>query len=233
LRSSYYWDFGDGNTSLAKNPVHIYKKAGKYTVKFRVTDTASCNKTDSMTLEVEVLEGVEGEILVETVPCSGKINLEVKGTGFDNPEWNLGDGNAFTGAKLSHSYASGQYNLSVVLVNPISGCRDTLKKPLQVNSDSSGEIKLANVFTPNTDGFNDCYRVVGLSPECDKASLKIFNRWGERIYFSEDVLACWNGRVDNTGVEVPTGTYFYQIKIIRQIDNKEQFITGSINLIRN
>ena len=233
LRSSYIWDFGDGNTSVLKDPVHIYTKPGKYTVKFRVTDTASCNKTDSMTLEVEVLEGVKGEIVAELLPCTGKINLELKGSGFSDPEWDLGDSTKFTGTKLTHSYASGNYNLRVFLVNPVSGCRDTVKKNLQINSDSSGEVKLANVFTPNTDGLNDCYRVVGLSPECDEATLKIFNRWGEKIFYTNNVLDCWNGKVNNIGPELPTGTYFYQIKIKRRISSREQYVTGSINLIRD
>lgn len=233
LRSSYFWDFGDGNTSVVKDPVHIYTKPGKYTVKFRVLDTASCNKTDSMTLEVEVLEGPVGEIAFEIIPCTGKVNLELTGSGFSNPKWDLGDGDTFTGTKLTHSYASGKYNLKVFLVNPVSGCRDTAKKILQVNSDSSGEVKLANVFTPNTDGYNDCYKVVGLSPGCDEAVLKIFNRWGERIYYSTDVLGCWNGRVDNTGPELPAGTYFYQIVIKRKINSKDEVVTGSINLIRD
>jgi gliding motility-associated-like protein len=74
---------------------------------------------------------------------------------------------------------------------------------------------------------------VGLSPGCDEAVLKIFNRWGERIYYSTDVLGCWNGRVDNTGPELPAGTYFYQIVIKRKINSKDEVVTGSINLIRD
>ncbi len=33
------WEFGDGNFSFSNNPVHTYKKAGKYTVKLYIDDT--------------------------------------------------------------------------------------------------------------------------------------------------------------------------------------------------
>jgi len=46
---SYYWEFGDGKTSTAANPRHVYATAGNYTVKLTVTDdygaTSSIEKT--------------------------------------------------------------------------------------------------------------------------------------------------------------------------------------------
>ncbi|GAA0737268.1 collagenase [Clostridium oceanicum] len=36
--ASYSWDFGDGTTSSEENPIHVYKKAGNYTVKLTITD---------------------------------------------------------------------------------------------------------------------------------------------------------------------------------------------------
>jgi PKD repeat protein len=40
----YYWDFGDGNTSIQKNPVHMYSEAGTYTVKLTVSDNYSTDE---------------------------------------------------------------------------------------------------------------------------------------------------------------------------------------------
>ena len=37
LKNSYYWNFGDGNTSRFKNPTHTYDNAGVYTVTLKVT----------------------------------------------------------------------------------------------------------------------------------------------------------------------------------------------------
>ena len=37
------WSFGDGNSSIEKNPVHTYAKAGKYTVSLNVSNAAGSN----------------------------------------------------------------------------------------------------------------------------------------------------------------------------------------------
>ena len=35
---TYMWDFGDGNTSTEKDPVHVYAEAGSYTVELTSTN---------------------------------------------------------------------------------------------------------------------------------------------------------------------------------------------------
>jgi PKD repeat protein len=49
--TTYAWDFGDGNTSLATNPIHNYTSAGTYTVKLVASNATG---TDSMTQTVTV-----------------------------------------------------------------------------------------------------------------------------------------------------------------------------------
>lgn len=51
--ASWYWEFGDGDTSSEKNPVHEYRAKGKYTTILTVTDDkgAEANSTQSITLK--------------------------------------------------------------------------------------------------------------------------------------------------------------------------------------
>jgi gliding motility-associated-like protein len=90
---------------------------------------------------------------------------------------------------------------------------------------------MANVFTPGVnDGFNDYFKVpiYGYS----NFNIRIFNRWGERIFESENPKDEWNGRVFNTGPEVPDGNYFYQITYKPECADNVREIEGSITLIR-
>jgi PKD repeat protein len=46
--TSYVWNFGDKSTSTARNPVHKYTKAGKYTVSLTVKNSAGSNTKKSI-----------------------------------------------------------------------------------------------------------------------------------------------------------------------------------------
>lgn len=64
-----------------------------------------------------------------------------------------------------------------------------------------------NVFTPNGDGYNDRFSVVGA--EQDGFSLEVYNRWGELIFGSSSPAVSWDGRYK--GENVPDGTYVYVV----------------------
>lgn len=232
VRSKYYWDFGDGKTDTVLNPKHAYAKPGKYRVKLQMVDSSSCNKLDSFQLDVEVLETPLALLTSESEPCSTEWKFRVEGQGLGNPYWDFGDSTNTNGLDVTHKYGPGIYQLNVYITHPTSGCKDTLKKRISINADSLQDIRLANVFTPNQDGKNDCYKVVGLNKNCNTGNLKIFNRWGERIFYSDNLEACWDGTVDNNKVWLPEGTYFYQIMLKGKNGKKDKVISGSVNLIR-
>ena len=91
-----------------------------------------------------------------------------------------------------------------------------------------------NVFTPNgSDDFNNEFVIEGES--LDEYEIKIFNRWGESVFESSDINKSWNGKVNNTGVECPEGTYFYIINYTFKFGEKNEGlgpIEGSVELIR-
>jgi len=229
---SFQWDFGDGTKTNAINPFHIYTIPKTYTVKLRVIDSGSCNVVDSMTKEIKVMTGPEIALEIKTEPCQPAVELKLSGKNYTNPTWDLGDKTTASGDVVKHIYNQGNYKIKVVAVNPISGCKDSITKNISINKDSFTEVFLANVFTPNKDGKNDCYKVYGLSKDCDEAEIKIFNRWGELLFQTKDLSECWNGTVANTGATLPEGTYFYQLFLKSIGTGKKRVISGSINLLR-
>jgi gliding motility-associated-like protein len=108
-----------------------------------------------------------------------------------------------------------------------TGCEDTICKPVTVDL----FVYLANVFTPgNQDGKND-YFDVPLQGQ-DHFEIRIFNRWGERVFKSEDPKVKWNGQINNDGPDAPSGTYFYQMEYRFKGKEKINRVNGSVNLIR-
>jgi len=128
---------------------------------------------------------------------------------------------------VSASYSGTDTFWICLEVTNATGCKDTICKPVYVNQ----FILLANVFTPgNGDDKNDYFNV----PIAGQSlfELRIYNRYGERVFETSDPGTKWDGTVNNNGIEVPSGTYFYQLTYQFKGKDKVNKVNGSVNVIR-
>lgn len=90
------------------------------------------------------------------------------------------------------------------------------------------EMYMPNAFTPNGDGNNDLFGPVWFN-EFELVYFRIFNRWGQLVYETNDPTAWWNGTAN--GVPQPMDTYVY---MIRGVGNRgENFVQeGNVVLLR-
>jgi len=83
-------------------------------------------------------------------------------------------------------------------------------------------------FSPNFDGINDGFNIVGLLTIFEKFELKIFNRYGTLIYQGGDELGFWDGKsnkgINNVGSLLPVGTYYYVLHL--NDSNYQKPLTG-------
>ena len=85
--NSYFWDFGDGETSTEINPTHVYTDPGEYIVTLLAEDTDGCLGPDSTTISVEVLPSPNMEFTFDNTPiCPGE-QIQLSVTGADSYEW--------------------------------------------------------------------------------------------------------------------------------------------------
>lgn len=236
--ASYKWFFGDGDSSSIFNPTHIYKDTGKFIVKLIVTDSLSCNARAQYIDTVKGFALPIAKLTYSDEPCEPGIKLIAQTQFADSILWipDFNHDSISTPAsvnQLNYQYSLGLYKPKIIAKNFNSGCLSADSIELHANTDSTLDVLISNVFTPNNDGKNDCFRIFGISNQCDEAEFFVFNRWGERIYYSKDFEKCWNGRVNNTGPELPSGTYFYQLHLIKTRNAKlPEWIEGTINLLR-
>jgi gliding motility-associated-like protein len=86
-----------------------------------------------------------------------------------------------------------------------------------------------SAFTPNLDGHNDVFRILGDPTNVYKDfSLSIYNRWGQRVFVSRDPATGWDGTYVNTPQEV--GVYFYLAEFA--VNGKRELLKGDVTLIR-
>ncbi len=95
--------------------------------------------------------------------------------------------------------------LNVSLTVGIGKCSATVTE-VGERPDSTNDFSIPNVFTPNSDGVNDCFQIDAPSAQgC--FSLAVYNRWGRQVFTTENPDDCWDGG------ELASGTYFYVLEI--------------------
>jgi len=117
----------------------------------------------------------------------------------------------------------------VVTVTDTLGCTysDSLRLACITVECGKPNVFIPNAFTPNGDGKNDmvCFSGEWISD----FHIAIFTRWGEKVYESDDIGACWDGRYhDNLCM---AGVYVYHCRI-RCADGQVTQLKGDITLIR-
>lgn len=119
-------------------------------------------------------------------------------------------------------YSGGKYT---VRISNDAGCH--ADDELIVDEDCLGDILFPNSFTPNHDGLNETFRVVGNL--ITSYELNIFNRWGERIFSSVFPEEGWNGEIK--GVEQEEGIYVFKVNYTIRSGHALEKI-GKVVLIR-
>ena len=142
----------------------------------------------------------------------------------DSWNWDVGDQTIYFNQDISHSYDSiGQYYVQLIIEN-VSGCRDTIIKMVNIKG---YKVHIPNSFTPHNDEINNVFKPVGVGIE--SYEMTIYNRWGERLYSTKEIAMGWNGMYE--GRKVQAGVYAYKISVI-DVFGESHFYTGEIHLIR-
>ncbi|MCE3279860.1 MAG: Ig-like protein, partial [Bacteroidetes bacterium] len=109
------WDFGDGNNSLALNPVHTYDAAGSYIVSLVLTSNLGCGDTTTQVVNVNALPS---NVITASGPltfCSGDSVTLSAATGTYTYMWSTSDTTQSITVMTSGTYV-------VIVTDSITGC---------------------------------------------------------------------------------------------------------------
>lgn len=100
--------------------------------------------------------------------------------------------------------------------------------------DNCPKYELPNVFTPNGDRKNDVFKPKPGWQFVDRVNFKVFNRWGDLVFKTSDPMLRWAGTDYQSGKELSSGTYYYEIEIFenRLEGTESRTQKGVIQLIR-
>ena len=116
---------------------------------------------------------------------------------------------------------------------------DTLPNgsPIRVRSKSNTVCvsQTATIFTPNAfapRGVNQEFRpVISFNDQLASFSMVIFDRYGAKVFETDDLTVGWNGKLNNNGREMSQDTYVYYIKTVQK-NGKTEETKGTVLLLR-
>jgi gliding motility-associated-like protein len=203
--TTYTWSTGETTSSITVNPT----VNTTYTV--MGTTIPTCTDTAVYTVNVITAQPNAYAVVGPSIFCMDSIGAVRLVISNGNPPYTVDwiipvngmvpydtAGNVYY---FTQSGATSNENYTIVITDQCS-FKDTVHVNLQV---VDCNILIPNVVTPNGDGVNDYFKINGLD-NFPGSSLTAFNRWGKKIYNSDDYKNDW--RPDENA-----GTYFYIVNI--------------------
>lgn len=130
-------------------------------------------------------------------------------------------------------YDSDTLNGKIIIVssNQISvNCEKNIS--IFIDVDARRNLFFPNAFSPNGDGNNETYHLMGNFKSVRTFSFQIFDRWGKKVFETDKVDFEWSGDLSN-GEESYTGVYSYNaVYSFLGNNQKVQKRKGSITLLR-
>ena len=208
---SYLWNNGSKDTSLFVTMGGIYY--------LTVTSPKGCLASD--TVKIAKIQPPKISLGPDVNPCIGDslllpISVDSGGSAHPNYFWSTG----YKGANIKVNETG---DFWVIIVNECGNAEDTM-----IARYDNCNIWIPTAFTPNGDGRNDIIRVLGTLSHFTDFSFGIYNRFGQRVFYTTDIFTGWDGKFNNVPQEL--GTYFYMIKY--KLENKAEMMKGDFQLIR-
>ncbi len=233
--NSWSWDFGDNSAiSNSQNPSHCFANAGAYTVSLDIVTSSGCTASITMPAYVNVFANpvaAFGASPQPTTILNPTIAFTDSSSNAATWNWSFGDitNASSTLQNPSFTYADPTCYQVVLTVTSIDGCVDTTSKEICIAPDVT--LFVPNAFTPNDDGKNDLFMPFGTGIDPDHFEMWIFDRWGNMIYYIDDINKGWDGKVQGATEIAQIDTYVWKIKATDVLGNKHN-IEGKVSLIK-
>lgn len=220
--SSYTWSNGATGNSISVSPLG--------TSTYTVTGSANgCSNTAASTIVVYPIPYANFDHGPQPASVlDPQINFYNTSGGANIVTWNWNFGNSSSNAQNpSYLYpGAGSYAVQLIVTSD-HGCKDSIIKTVIIEDEFS--LYVPNAFSPNGDGTNDVFGAKGEGIEDFK--LYIFDRWGNDIFYSEDINKGWDGRFKSKGDDIVLEDV-YVWRIQAKAKGKTHELKGTVSLLK-
>jgi PKD repeat protein len=224
------WDLGDGTITDEDSFSHTYDTPGEYIVTLDNYGYCDTYSTTSQTISVFSSPVVDFTVSPDTVMLPNQ-PIHAYNLSSNDSElffWEFGDGGTSEEENPIHYYTQeGTYPVSLTVIS-INKCVDSLTQLTEIVVLPAGEIVFPNSFYPDyIEPMNvfkaDEYRSV------KSFEMRIYNRWGETMFYTNDIDVGWNGKVN--GDNAIQDVYVWRAEGM-YLNGTPFEMAGSVTLIR-
>lgn len=230
--NSWFYDFGGQGSAAVQNPTQLFNADGDYTITQIVGTVNGCYDTSIQVLNVPPYPVASFTYNTNNGLNIGAIfnfaNTSQNGNAYN---WTFGNGNSSTETNPSNTFfANGNYTVTLYTYGAL-GCVDSTSQVIVINT-VTNEIStlIPNAISPNGDGKNDVWKLNFIDLLYPKASVDIYNQWGQQIFTSIGYNVPWDGTY--AGEPVPDGTYYYVINL-NENGGDEELFKGTVLVLRS
>ncbi len=223
------WTFSDGSFATGQQPNHCFTNKGTFTATNSFTTTSGCKNTVQLTNYINVFQKPDAEFSASNYlfeNSNPEVNFYNNSANAINYFWDFGGLGSSTLVNPGHSFNEpGKYLVTLIAMNGF--CSDTAYKIIERLP--AYTFYAPNTFTPNNDKRNDFFFPLGEGWDVKTYSLMVFDRWGEKIYETDQVDGWWAGTFK--GEEVKEDTYIWKVNL-KDIFGMQHNYIGHIILVR-
>jgi len=123
---------------------------------------------------------------------------------------------------------AGNYYAVLTVINS-NNCSDVYNLPIIIEN-AAFNLFVPNAFTPDGDGINDYLYVQGENLVTNNFNFIIFDKWGEKVFETNDINKKWDGNYKNKPAQ--QDAYVWKIKITDPITREVKELNGHVLLMR-
>ncbi len=232
------WNFGDGApgstlTTFDENATYTYEDPDTFSITITVTSTENCVNSayfqNYIIVRPKPMAGFTGKPQITTI-MDPNIEFEDQSVGANLWSYEfVDDATVSNDTNPVHTYSDTGIFIVQQIVTTEFGCSDIAFDTIEIRPVYS--MYIPNAFTPNDNGINEFYSLVGEGYVEGSFEMSIFTRWGEEVFRTKSFDNPWDGK-DRFGKECPLGVYVFLAKVRSGEDKKVKTYSGKITLVR-
>jgi gliding motility-associated-like protein len=235
--TSCVWNLGNGAfVEYCGDTNVVYTAAGQFFPTFTMTSEFGCEATDTLNSPIIIRGYPEVDFTWSPQPVD-VLNREVRfqnlTDGADSIYWDFYSAGESTNPNPFWTFpdieTTTPYSVCLTAGNEY-GCLDTLCQDIYV--ENVLQVFIPNTFSPDGDGLNDVFLPV-VNGELDGSyRFWVYNRWGDTVFYTEEVGKAWTGGYDGNTYYIPDGYYLWKVQVESLETGKLETYSGNVFIVR-